>query len=984
MKPVTVVPWDRDFMAGLAAHLRERFQGRFENVLLLFPHRRPKRYLMERLASDERLPKPCLLPRTLSIDELFASLASGLHPEPLRPLSELDRAGVLHGVVTRLGIGPRGSERPFPEAMKDFLPWGLRLARLLEDLFQHGVDADDMDHVQDMAVPTAAALLENLGTIQRAYRRELLDMGGSTPGLLRSLASAKPKEALGALEGSLVLACGFHALSGSEEALLRPLWRADQAEIIWHTDPEVARPGGTPHWSCEAHVRWLKAWKARAVVAEDGSRSPLPSWRTRNDQFSLFAAGGEPEPPRRASVVFHQGFDLHSQLMALRKELDAASDARGYAVVLPDTSMLMPVLHHLPERGVNVSMGYPLGRSPLAQLVETILRLQDGRMPGGYHWREVIALLRHPLLKLLRVGEATPLRVLFHDWEAAIRQGEKYLDPMAWSPQGADPGALALLGRVVEICFTAFEDVQTPRAMAQALSGLASLLLDPLHAGDRWERFVIDAACLARLMDQVIPELHGSTISQESFPPEAVRAMARELLERQRVAFQADPLSGLQVLGMLETRLLTFERVFILGASEEALPGAPKPDPLLPDPLREALGLPAQRERDMAQAHTFYRLIQGAREVGIFYPSGVQPGILDGKSQPSRYVEQLLWEEEKRAGRIIPPGTEPRRLITMPLRGVRPPEPDVENTRACRQKLTTHLRYRGVSPTLLDSFLRCPLAFFFKYLTPLEPLDEVAEEGDPPALGQLVHEVLQDFFRPLLNRPLAPGEPDAARLQALFAEKLAQAPFFRQMPAHARLLLERTGARRLAAFAENSPACTPLELEKRIDAQLDLSGAPCRLSGVIDRLDRREHGLVILDYKTGGPKKPARGFWDDAEVWDAVDAGDVAAGLEMLPELSRKLGSIQLPLYLHALWKATGAEARDAAFVCLGQDGLEVPLFGDKEDADARSLRIQEQTPALAGFVLRMILETPVFTPQPSHACAWCAWSQACTASGAD
>ncbi|WP_243363939.1 PD-(D/E)XK nuclease family protein [Fundidesulfovibrio terrae] len=980
MNPITVIPWDRDFLTGLATQLLERFQGRFERLIVLFPHRRPRRYLLDKLASDERLAKPCILPRILSIDELFAELAGRLTDSPLRPLSELDRVGMLHAVVKRIGAGLRGPGNPFPAEVKDFFPWGLKLSALLEELFQQDVTASNLDHVQDMVMPTAAALLGSLKAIQKAYREELLATGASTPGLTRSLVAADAARAVELLGDRQVLACGFHALTGGEEALFKPLWRKNLVEILWHTDPAVATPGETPHWSCEEHLRWLKSWKAKAQLASDEKRSPLPSWRTRTDQFSLFTAAQAPEPPRRAKITFHQGFDLHSQLMALRRELDASADTAGYAVVLPDTSMLMPVLHHLPRRDVNVSMGFPMWRSPLFKLIDTILRLQDGRMPGGYHWREVIALLRHPLVKLLRIGEETPLRTLFHDWEAAIRRGEKYVDPAAWSPNEADPAAEELRLKVVRACFTRFENATTPRAMARALMGLAELLLDPEHSGGRWERFVIDAACLSGLIDQVIPELYDSAVSQEEFPPEAVRSMAREMLKRQRVPFEADPLSGLQVLGMLETRLLTFERVFILGATEEALPGTPRPDPLLPDPLRQALGLPGQRERDLTAAHTFYRLIQGAREVGILYSSGIQPGVLDGKSLPSRYVEQLIWEEEKRRGRLIKPGEEPRRLITMPMRGVHPASPAVENTRACRMKLATHLRYKGVSPTLLDSFLRCPLAFFYKYLTPLEPLEEVAEEGDPPALGELVHETLQDFFRPLLGKPVEAGGLDGAKLTQMFTRRLAEAQFFRQMPAHARRMLERTAQRRLAGLVRNTPQCTPLELEKRLRAKLTVDGERYDLGGIIDRLDQRGGELVILDYKTGQPKKPAKKFWDDPDIWDVVDASDTAAGLSMLPYLSEKLGSIQMPLYLHAFAQSEGREASDAVFVCLGKDGEESPLFGAEADADEREERIGEKTPRLAGFILKMMLETETFAPEPSRTCAWCAFRQACGA----
>jgi len=982
MNPVTVIPWDRDFLSGLATRLVENHQDEFVSLTVLFPHRRPRRYLLDKLAEDKRLPKPCLMPRILSVDELFAELAAGLSPQPLRPLTELDRVGTLHKVVLGLGLGLRGPGSAFPTEVKDFLPWGLKLSALMEELFTQGITAANLEHVQDLVMPTAASLLGSLKTIQEAYRQELFATGSSTPGLIREIVSRSPDDAVAALSGRTVLACGFHALSGSEETLLKALWKKGLAEILWHTDPAVATAPGEAHWSCEEHLRWLKAWKARVQLASDVKRSPLPSWRDKNDQFSLFAAAQAPEPSRRAKVVLHQGFDLHSQLMALRRELEAVTDSAGYAVVLPDTSMLMPVLHHLPHREVNVSMGYPLWRSPLSQLIETILRLQEGRMPGGYHWREVIALLRHPLLKLLRVGEETPLRGVFHDMEAAIRQGEKYADPRAMDPESLASGiaeeARPLLERVLAVCLTAFEDVDTPAAMAEALLGLASLLLDPEHSGNRWERFVIDAACLARLMDHVVPELGGSAISAEAFPPEAVRSMTRELLKRQRVPFEADPLSGLQVLGMLETRLLTFERVFILGASEEVLPGSPSPDPLLPDPLRQSLGLPGQRERDLAAAHTFHRLIQGAREVGVFYSSGVQPGLLDGKSVPSRYVEQLLWEEEKRAGRVIKPGEEPLRLITIPMRGVRVSLPGVENTDACRMKLSTLLRYRGVSPTMLDGFLKCPLAFFYRYLTPLEALEEVEEDGDPPALGQLVHETLQDFFLPHLGRPVDPSRLDAGKLAAMLEERLTGSRFYRQMPAHARLMLSRAARRRMEDFARNCPPCTPLELEKRINAKLETDAGNVSLTCIVDRLDQRDNGLVILDYKTGTPRKPTAKFWEDRDVWDVVDASDAQAGLSMLEEMGKGLSSIQMPLYLYAFEQVDGRAASDAAFVCLNKGGEEEPLFGKGLSPEERHTIIGDMTPRLAAFIVRMMLETPEFSPIASRACAWCAWGKVC------
>jgi len=380
--PITVIPWDRDFLSGLARYLAERFAGRFENVTVLFPHRRPRRYLLDRLAAEPRLEKPCLLPEIVSIGEFFDNLCLGASSEPLGRPGRLDQVGMLHHVVTGLGAGLRGLTDGFPREIKDFFPWGLRLAALMDELFQQNVAAADLDHLQGEVMPTAATLLANLRAIQRGYREAMLERKAVTPGLAAQLAVGDPEAFLAALAGRQVLACGFNALTGCEEVLLHTLWRAGQAEILWHTDPAVAEPGSQSHWSCAPHREWLARWKARAALHADEKRSPLPVWRKRDDQLSLFSDDARAEPAKRGRVRFFQGFDLHTQLKALGEELEGLPGLESTAVVLTDTSMLMSALHHLPRRDVNVSMGFPLSRSPLFQLVELLFALQDGRMPA--------------------------------------------------------------------------------------------------------------------------------------------------------------------------------------------------------------------------------------------------------------------------------------------------------------------------------------------------------------------------------------------------------------------------------------------------------------------------------------------------------------------------------------------------------------------------------------------------------------------------
>ncbi|MFZ5813226.1 MAG: PD-(D/E)XK nuclease family protein [Thermodesulfobacteriota bacterium] len=1004
---ILLVPWDRDFIDAVADHLLAVTAGDFRRVTVLFPLRRAGRFLVDRLRDDARLKKPALLPEIAAVDQWLAELGRTVYGRPLRLLEPLDRVGLLHSIVQDLQ-GGRGDEAwrgdaAFPAEMHRFFPWGTRLAELCEELFRHGIAARNIDHAASEVLPQAAALLANLKAIHAAYRSRLLESGAATPGLCQCLAGENVPAAMGRLAGSRLFACGFSTPSGSEERLFRPLFQAGRLDVLWHADALVATAPDRAHYSCRELTSWIRRWAAPVVLHGRALPSRPAAGRrgaTRDGQHSLFADGDLPSATEllaKKTIRFHEGYDLHSQLLAFSRELAEAPDISDAAVVLPDTGLLMPVLHHLPRRDVNISMGYPLARSSVSRLIETILRLQETRLgPGRYSWRAFLELVRHPYLKMLKVDDAEPLRPLFHAWEAVVRRGGRYLDPFALPEPGGDEDAesgeamdaakrnavRALADRVRHVCLTAFEDAATPRQLGDALAGLVGLLLDEEHSGDIWERFLIDAECLFRVAGGIIPALRGGDLADEHFPQRTLFTLLRGLVQAERAAFEAEPLSGLQVLGMLETRLLSFSRVYVLDAVEDLLPGVAPHDPLLPDALRHLLGLADSRQRDVVAAYTFFRLIMGASEVVLFYRAGVQSaGLFDDKPQRSRFVEQLLWEVEKRRGKIIEPGEPPLSTVSLPLRAIPGREAAVDKTPAVRQALSRILD-RPLSSSLLDDYLLCPLRFYYRRVLRLSPLEEVAEEGDVAELGILVHAVLRETFTPFLDRAVTGADISAQALCNRFEAALDAAPFFAVLPPDARLILLRTGRMRLRRYLAEMPPTTPMSLETPLSAVLAAAGREWLFTGTIDRVDRREDGLYILDYKTGKPRKPGGALWEDETFWGRI--GDRAAieDLGLLAEVRERVSSVQLPLYAHLYAVTRGEMPVQAACVELRASGEEIGLFGDKTPMEVRRAAISERTPALVDYLLRHATGAPRFLPQPSRACSWCDFTGLCGGDG--
>lgn len=986
MKPVGVIPWTEEFFAGVAERLVAATGGDFSRTLVIFPLRRAARHLCDRLSAMPDLPKPLLLPEITAVGDWAAGLGASQAPTPPVMLDVLDRVSLLHDIVREIAPDAENAG-DFPLEMTRFFPWGLELSELMEELFRHNVPGRDLDYLEGQVLPPAAALLSRLGTIHGRYRERLMAEGLATPGLCLALAAEQAQAAVSRLAGRQVFACGFAVLSGAEKALFKTLWRQGALEMIWHGDPALADPGGRVHFACLEQKRWLGDWNARAVLL-DGGRRRRPRQKGDPARATLMLDATTANLSSK-KLRFFEGHDLHAQLKALETCLAEAPDLEDTAIVLPDTGLLSPVLHILPRKDVNISMGYPLARSSLARLLETILTLQETRLSSGrYHWRSLVALLRHPYLKMLRLGDEEPLRAVFHTLEAALRQGGAFADPLALDPAGEDgppsPETAALYRRVLETCLTGFEAVDTPRALGNALAGLCELLLDPDLAGDAWERFLIDAECLFRLASGVVPALTSGRLADAVLPQATLFALLRRLLADERAPFEAEPLTGLQVLGVLETRLMSFRRIFVLDAVEDKLPGAAPYDPLLPDTLRRLLTLPDSRERDLVAAYNIYRLFFGAEEITVLYRTGAPGAGLFEDSKPvrSRYVEQLLWEEEKRLGRVLTPGEPPVSLITLPLCPIPPADAALPKSPAVAERLANYLAAKKLSATFFDTYLGCPLRFFYRYLSPLAPLTEVAEEGDRAAVGEVVHEVLREYFSLYLGRDIDAVDLNPTALADLYETRMRASPACQALPPDGQLLLLRAGRTRLMSMAAAVPRTTPLALETELTASLEAGGRTYLLSGRADRLDRREEGVVILDYKTGAAPSLPPAVWADEALWSRIARWRTPADdPNIFEDVAGRIGSLQLPLYcwLHAA--ARGETPADAAFVELRDSGKEKPLFGPRFDPENRHDAIHRQTPDLVAFLLRHLATATAFTPRPDERrCPYCDFRPACGA----
>lgn len=336
------------------------------------------------------------------------------------------------------------------------------------------------------------------------------------------------------------------------------------------------------------------------------------------------------------------------------------------------------------------------------------------------------------------------------------------------------------------------------------------------------------------------------------------------------VSFEGEPLAGLQVMGILETRTLDFKNIILLSVNEGIMPKANMSGSFIPYHLRRGVGLPTLEEQNAMYAYYFYRLLQRADKVTFVYNSGSN-GLKTGEK--SRFLYQLQLESPFQ---LTETGIE-NRIDPVPYHPV-----TVEKKGKVLAILNSVLEEgRRISPTALDQYLQCPLSYYFKYIARFEEEEEVSEEVDARMFGTLFHEVMEKLYQPFLDKTI-----DEAALKSLLLndrkieEELKKAfslLFFksdgniRELSLTGRNILVFEVIRKMVIQTirvdlQRTPFILK-GLEQKVDATLGIFNGTraVRIGGTIDRIDYVSGSTEIIDYKTGAAELV---FGNVAELFD--------------------------------------------------------------------------------------------------------------------
>jgi ATP-dependent helicase/nuclease subunit B len=861
----------KPFLEEIADYVFEHYGGQTGDICLVTPNRRAG--LFFRKYFSQRVVKPVWAPEVLSIED-FINRISGM--------KVCDSVSILFAffeLYCELEENHAHDIDAFslwaPVLLNDFDEIDANIAST-EALFDYLHDIKRIETWNPDGAPLTEfqqkylSFFSRLKTWHHQFTESLIKTNMAYQGLSSKQAANKVKNANYTLPWQKVLFVGFNALNHSEETIIKTLLERDQAEYLPDSDPYYTND---PDHEAGLFIRkYQKAFghtinKDKAFITG------------QKKNITIIGIAKNVNQARLAGNILQQ-----------RKELKPNIDT---AIVLANEQLLIPALNALPQdaESINVTMGYPLSKTNMFGFFDTLWKLQlnattqvndIGNSVSYFYHKDLIRFLNHSICALLwdgNEGESTTKEIIeqikqsnkaFISYENLVAISERSkvsVDQVSilknsWNTRNEDifQSLLSLVSRLDK----AFRD----RAAKQG----KDILNTPYFID--FEALYYFSTLFRRLNTVVLRYPFIKTL-------QTIYKLFKQLTQEAALAFSGEPLQGMQVMGMLETRSLDFKHVILLSANENILPRPRSNNSFIPFDVRKKFGLQVHNDKDAIYAYHFYRLLQRAENVYLIYNTQSED---IGSNEKSRFITQLLMELPDRA----PDVNITEQIVALPPQVVAHPHDfNIYINNDISDRLIA-MSQSGFSPSALNTYISCSLQFYFTRIARLEEPVSMEETLESATMGTVVHGILETLYRPFVGNQLGLKEIETMRKQS---DGVARRLFDMHYPggnisAGKNLLLFNLAKRYISNFlmaeigylkSVDGHSLKVLSLEEELEGTvfITMNGAPVKVKirGKADRIDQIGQTVRVIDYKTGKLKRNELKFPDWAQVTTSGNYG---------------------------------------------------------------------------------------------------------------
>ena len=913
----------------------------YASSLVIFPGKRPSHFLRKLLADREK--SSFVPPVILSMDEFIEHV----HDESLglrgRKLEAIDAVSILY---TLHAASPEHLGKKSFLTPDTFFPVGMKLYNDLEELHIEGVPSKkvrEIDSIAGESIPEPTAKrLQSLSYFYETFYRRIEEDHFST----RSSRYRIVSEKIGRLNLDRfrkVILAGFFAPTDSEKKIFRSLMERENTLFIFQEG--------------------------------EGMTKKLSD---------LGVSAQRPFVPNEPEIHCYQSPDSHGQVLGVSTLLKNWIDrkerlAENTVIVLPSAETLLPLFHQalslLDPDNYNVSLGYPLQRTPLFSLFNNLMEMIATMDGDRFYVRHYLDFVLHPYTKNIYFQDRADItRILFHAIEEVLtkKRTRKFLSLSELESDEAILGAIK--EKVIRV-----EPGTSLKKMREHLEAIHA------HTIGKMLSFR-DVGDFAKKLKEVVEYIYQNSTARlhpffypyaESFITHLdilSKSLMKEVQFREVVSyfvlfkkyivtsytpFAGTPLRGVQVLGFLETRNLKFENVLFLDANEGVLPDTTREDSFLPFKARQVLRLPTYLDREEIMFYTFDTLVRGAKESHLFY-------VENDQKEKSRFVERFVWERQKREGK-----RDAKRYVKTIQYAVNLREKNSSPVHKSVE-MVRFLKEYAFSATSLNTYLTCPLQFYYEYVLGLREREVISEEFEKEEIGSFVHLVLSDYFRGKTGAILSEKEMNLKEFEKVIRERFEEQ--YGKDPAGEVYLLRNQVERHLKDFIKYYQVPKIREFQTKIlglEQRIDVVKHSFKLGARLDRVEKRGERTVIIDYKTSANKN------NFTLRYDKLD-------LKNRDSWNEAIRTLQLPFYLVTYSALTGEKPEDVdcLFLLLGRakmnSDIEVPLFKNETEFKEHFWNL---TQVIFSLLREIVNPDQPFLPtiDPKRNCGGCAYGYICT-----
>lgn len=790
----------------------------FENVVFILPSQRAKVFLKQTLKDKISVG---FLPEALNIEQ-FVQQVSGIE--------KADSIQLLFHFYTIY----KNLEKE-PDSFDTFSSWAFTVLQDFNEIDQHLVDTKeifvyirDIERLKKWSVTGTFtetefmkdhySFLEKLNNFYPPLYQFLLEKKIGYQGLMYREACSNIDGYIEKTAHKKFFFIGFNALNKAEEFLFQKVLESNNSEIYWDLDVLFFN---TNHQAGTFIRKYKKEWKYY-------EKNPL---KTLSNSFS---------GPKNIQII---GASKNTtQIKYAGEILENFTDFKNTALILADETLLPITLNSLPKNinAINITMGYPLKDIPTTSLLFSIFqlfvsqeKLQKTNVNEFYH-KDVVRFLKHQSVYKLLSDKNSALVDNFIEEigkENLIFISKAQIESILIDTTASVKSGISAI----------FNSYTTINEFLDRILNLIALLKEDVTTLEKEYLFRFYTA---------FTQLKTLQTEYEYFTDlKTLYLFFKQLISSETLSFQGEPLRGLQLMGMLETRVLDFENIILTSTNEGILPASSQQNSFIPFDVKIEFGLPTFKEKDAIFSYHFFRLLQRAKNIFILY--NTEHDVF-GSGEKSRFVTQLEMMRDDIIYKNISPKVIPSKTALKKI-----PKNEVTFERL------KELAEKGISPSALTNYLYNPISFYKQKILKIKEFDDVEETVAFNTLGNVVHEALDELYKPFVGRFLSEENVSKMEKEAINLVKKHFKIQFKNgdiSTGKNRLIFEVANRfvsnflfKEKELLKDKKNKLKIIATEENLFTEITIEGIdfPVKLHGQVDRVDELNGVLRIIDYKTG-------------------------------------------------------------------------------------------------------------------------------------